>query len=103
MILNLSKLVSEWLVRCNVIDDTDKGLYEYATYSLLIMISTIMIAAILGLIMGKFVESLVLIIPFMTIRRYSGGYHAKSLRICLSSSSFLIAMCISLTSFIKSG
>ena len=103
MMQRLSKSLSKWLIKCDVIDNADRELYEYAVYCLFISISPIIITSILGLIMGKLSESIILIIPFMTIRKYSGGYHAKSFRACLIISTCLMAICISMTSFIKCG
>lgn len=101
MITYLSKILSAWLIQCRVIDETDKELYAYAAHSLIISAFPIIITSIFGLIMEKFVESIILIIPFIAIRKYSGGYHTKSLHTCLISSCCLIIICISATSFIK--
>lgn len=39
--------------------------------------------------------------PFVIIRKFSGGYHAKRARTCLISSSLLLVLCIILSFCIK--
>ena len=58
---------------------------------------------IIGSCMGKLKESIIIILPFMMIRRFSGGYHAKHLCSCLISSNCLLIICIRIASLIKCG
>ena len=53
--------------------------------------------------MDKVLEGIVLIIPFMAIRKFGGGYHAKKEWHCLVSSSLLLALCVYLTGKIEYG
>lgn len=44
-----------------------------------------------------------IILPFMIIRKYSGGYHAKHTGSCLLCSCLLMFLCIILSSYITTG
>ena len=83
--------ISQWLADENVIEQKDKGLYEYALKSVLITICPIVAALLIGSLMGMIKEAVLLIIPFMIIRRFSGGYHTKNIWTCLILSCGLIA------------
>lgn len=83
--------ISQWLADENVIEQKDKGLYEYALKSVLITICPFIAALVIGSLMGMIKEAVLLIIPFMIIRRFSGGYHTKNIWTCLILSCGLIA------------
>ena len=79
-----------WLIKQEAIRDDEKELYEYAVCSLFMMIVTVVLAIFIGFCFGVFIESIILILPFMLIRKFSGGYHAKRQTICLCISSMLL-------------
>lgn len=86
--------IAEWLVRCSVIEKGDKKLYSYAVYSFLLFWLPVFLALLFGSIMGAVKQSILLIFPFMMIRKFSGGYHASRLSVCLVCSSLLLYLCI---------
>ena len=90
MIIKCANKMTEWLVQRQVIEDSDRELYEYATISLLTTLFPFMLTIIIGLLMKRLVESMVIIIPFMLIRKFSGGFHAKRMLTCLISSTILL-------------
>lgn len=89
-----AEAVAVWLVRCQVIEEQEKELYCYAMESFVMLWSPMILALLLGTITGRVKEGILVIIPFMMIRKFSGGYHAKSLWICLTCSSLLLFLCI---------
>lgn len=101
MLRRCAYIVSDWLLNRNVIQKEDRELYEYAVYSLLITIAPLSMAMIFGSVIGAFWQSIVLIIPFMTIRKYSGGYHAKNSITCFVISCLLLFLCISVSIYIE--
>lgn len=76
-----TEAVVAWLVKYQVIEEQEKELYCYAMESYILFWSPVIFALLLGIIMGKVKESIFVIIPFMIIRKYSGGYHAKHLSV----------------------
>lgn len=99
MMEKAAEALADWLIRCNVVEETDKELYSYAAYSFLLNISPLILAAVIGSCMGSAAQSIVLILPFMIIRKFSGGYHTKHLWTCLLCSSLLMILCITISRF----
>lgn len=90
MIQELSSRVAKWLEQEGAISGKDKGLFSYAVYSLLFGLLPIFIVIILGLAFGMLREGLLMITPFMLIRKFGGGYHLNSPKHCVLLSSILI-------------
>lgn len=99
----ISKEITSWLMSNHAIDEYDRELYEYAIYSMLITISPLLLVFAIGIVMGTFWEGIVLIIPFMCIRKYSGGYHAKHPGACFVRSCVILVMCMYLVSHMMYG
>lgn len=100
---SLTKRITEWLIANKAVEDADRELYEYAVYCMLITISPLLLVLFIGIFMGTLVEGVFLIIPFMCIRKYSGGYHAKNIKICFIYSCGLLVLCMYLASHIEYG
>lgn len=95
MIQELSSRVAKWLEQEGAISGKDKGLFSYAVYSLLFGLLPIFIVIILGLAFGMLREGLLMITPFMLIRKFSGGYHISSLGTCIIFSTIILAVALS--------
>ena len=50
----------------------------------------LLIGLIIGAVMGKVCEGIVTVIPFMFLRKFSGGYHAKYWWLCIVISSTVL-------------
>lgn len=75
------KLISSKAARvlCNDEKDTDNyELYEYALYIILSSLFHIATIIALGLFFNLLVESLMFYFSFIVIRKFAGGYHAKT-------------------------
>ena len=86
----------EFFVSNDLIKNEDKEIYEYAVniiLSSLIHIATVMI---IGLCFNLFIESLVFYFSFIAIRKFAGGYHAKTPVRCYAFSviSSIIVLCL---------
>lgn len=93
--------IADWLIRCQVITEEDRELYEYAIYSIFLTISPLFLAIVFGYLFGAVWQSVLIILPFVVIRKFSGGYHAKRAGTCLISSSLLLVLCIILSFCIR--
>lgn len=96
-----AKKLTQWLIENKAIEVTDRELYEYAFYSIGITISPLVIVLIFGLWMGVPIEGVTMVLPFMCIRKYSGGYHAKSVKSCFISSCIVLMICLWLVTKIR--
>lgn len=69
--------VTDWMIRCKVINESEKELYQYALYSAILQIIPLLLAAGIGFCFGSMRCGIIMILPFMILRKYSGGFHAK--------------------------
>lgn len=69
--------VVNWMIRCNAINEADKELYKYALYSFFLLVSPLILAGVIGFGLGSVKHGVALIFPFVVLRKFSGGYHAK--------------------------
>lgn len=86
--------ITAWLIKQGAIDSDDKELYEYAISSLLLSLSPLIFMAVIGVLAGCVKESILLILPFIMVRKFSGGFHAKHVYTCLISSCGLLLLCL---------
>lgn len=90
----LADRMTEWLIIHGAVEEEDRDLYEYASLCLLMTAAPLFLVMLVGAIMGEFVTGILIILPFMAIRKFSGGYHAKHTGTCLFCSIGLLAVCI---------
>ena len=69
--------ITDWLIKCGAIPETDRELYEYAIYSILLSLSPMLLALAIGALFGSAVQGVLTITPFVILRKFSGGYHAN--------------------------
>lgn len=101
MMKKLTNKIVDWLISCDVINEEDSELYNYALFLVILSFSPIVISLVIGLCMGLPLQSILIMIPFFVIRQYSGGYHAKSLSFCFFISCIIIAVFIFLSGIIS--
>ena len=80
--------------RHNAIHEEEKELYEYALHSAVLLILPLFLAGTIGFCFGSIRTGIIVVIPFMILRKFSGGYHAKKLSHCLMGSVMLLSLCI---------
>ena len=97
MIERSASAITDWLIECEVIRSTERELYHYAVYSALLTISPLILALLVGSLVGAVGRSMMIIFPFVVIRKFSGGFHAKRPVTCFVSSSVLLTACIFLS------
>lgn len=93
------KLISSKVARilCKDEKHTDNyELYEYAIYILLSSAFHIATVIVLGLVFNLLTESLVFYLSFIVIRKFAGGYHAKTPTRCyiVSIITIVLMLCI---------
>lgn len=94
MIESISANVANWLVKQGIISSGDCSLFAYATYSLLFGLAPVFIILVLGTAFGMLYEGFLLILPFFTLRKFAGGYHLKSVKLCLTTSVMILALAL---------
>lgn len=90
MISKLSKKFVNWVFKQSNSTDDEKSLYQYGFFILFSQIIYFIITAVIGIILGIFIESIFFYFAFLFIRRYAGGYHASTEIRCEISTTFSI-------------
>ena len=91
MIGSISSRIVKWLLRAGAISENDRELYEFAAYSFLFSLLPLVLAMLLGCVSGMMLEGVLMILPFMLIRKFSGGFHLQSPGVCFVSSTLLLS------------
>lgn len=90
MINNLSVRLTKILLDKGSITEDERDLYIYGFFMLLSQLMYFILACIFGLLFQCFLDSIIFYIAFQFIRRYAGGYHAKTETRCEILSSLSI-------------
>lgn len=75
---NLLERAVDRLVQENIIKEQDKPVYRYGIHQLTTMTLNISIAIVIGLLLDMGLEMLLFLCAYIPLRRYAGGYHAKT-------------------------
>lgn len=94
MIDRLSASIVNWLQKEGSVTESETQLYQYAAYSLIWGLLPFVVIATWGIIFDALWESILLILPFMLIRKFSGGYHLSKPGICFVASSMLLGIAV---------
>ncbi len=97
MIHVVSEGISKWLEKEGVISSERHALFAYAAYSLFFGMMPVLIISFWGIIFGMLQEGLLLILPFMAVRKFSGGLHMKSAKQCIFFSTILLVAALGMT------
>lgn len=98
--IKMSEKIVNWLIRQKAISTEEGELYAYAVHCLLSLLYPIVFAVGVGAIFGMVVEALVMIMPFILVRKFAGGFHADSLQKCLIISSIVITVSLEIAKII---
>lgn len=97
MMKRCAQKLSKWLYVQGAIEESDVELYEYGAYVLLVNASPLLLSLVIGFVMELTLNGVLLIIPFVLIRKFSGGFHAKRVEVCFTLSALIISLGIYLT------
>lgn len=74
----ISGVVVKSFVNQGIISDEEKGIYQFGLNQLFFFIVNMISSVAIGMITGMLAECLVFTLTYMLLRRYSGGYHART-------------------------
>lgn len=100
MIRMISEAITKWLELEGAVSSNERTLIQYAAYSFLFGLLPVGIVLVLGMCFGMIREGIILIIPFMLLRKFSGGFHLKSSGLCLVVTTGVLALSMGLTKYI---
>lgn len=79
----LSKKISAKIKQELDLDSDKEEVIAYGLFAIIQIITSILSTLLFGFIFHVFFESLIVMITVITLRKYSGGVHAKSPKLCL--------------------
>ncbi len=82
MIAKLSQIIADFFIRQKVVPEEQREIYEYGFELSISSVIGIIIVLAVGLISGKFWESVVFYIVFCFTRLFTGGFHAPNHLLC---------------------
>lgn len=85
-------MIVQWLINNDEIQERDKILYMYALNSIKATVIPLILAFVMCVMLRIPLANMLLVIPFMIIRKYSGGYHAGTIYQCLVLSCIVLAI-----------
>lgn len=98
-----TEIVVDWMIHNHAIHKEDKGLYVFALDSAVMLVLPLLLGGAIGFLLGSLKHGIILVVPFMILRKFSGGYHAKKRWICTVLSSLLLFLCIALSMKVQFG
>jgi len=103
MLSYVSRHIVDWLILKKAVEEEDRELYEYAAYNLIFTSIPLGAFLIVCGIIGYFVKGLLLLTALLAVRRYSGGFHAKTPFGCMCISSAVLAICFVYSTIVQNG
>ena len=97
MINTLSDSIAGFLISMGIISDDDRELYSYAAYNIIFKAVPIIVLFILSICMDKIIENAIIVLVFLSIRKYAGGFHFNKPALCLFGSSVVMAVLLVLS------
>jgi Membrane protein putatively involved in post-translational modification of the autoinducing quorum-sensing peptide len=81
--------IGKGFLKYRITQEEDLEIYLFGMQSFIMHITHILSMLLLGLLMNRFIFSIIFIISYATLRTVAGGQHFKSAYICFVSSLFL--------------
>lgn len=78
----LSSLITDFYIRKNYVPEDKREIYCFGFQLIIADIVNFSIVMLLGLVLGAWLQSVVFLITLCGLRRYSGGFHAKTFWLC---------------------
>lgn len=82
MIHNLSEIITNFLASKKVINENESDIYIYGYETFFSGVIDLIITLILGILFRRLITAIVFFVMFVSVRMYTGGYHADSYLKC---------------------
>lgn len=82
MINTISKRLVKWLLDTGAISQNQEELFSFAIYTLLFNMAPLLLVVVIGSLFDLIKEGILMLIPFLLIRKFTGGFHLQSPTIC---------------------
>lgn len=92
MLRKLSNAIADNLISIGRFKEEDKAIYQFGLEMLLLNMFNIITTALIGLAMGRLLESFMFLALFIPLRCHAGGYHANNAFCCYLLSNSVIVL-----------
>lgn len=99
--MRFTEKITKKLLNKNVISRDEYEIYQYGLEQLLRNALMFVLVVIVGICLGALIEMLVILVSFMCLRMYAGGYHASTSLRCLLLTIFSMTAGLSAVRFIE--
>ena len=86
MFENLSNRLITWVLHHGAITEDEVTVYRYAAYNILYAAIPVIVMLTFGFFIEQPLGSILFIVTFILFRKYAGGFHFNSLKLCISVS-----------------
>ena len=90
--MKVEEYAVEHLLKNGMITEEEQELYRFGINRLFLFFMNLLTAAVIGNIFGMLWQSLLFSIVYIPLRRFAGGFHVRSARLCYALSTVLILM-----------
>ncbi len=94
LLVKISRPIVNWLLRNGAVTEEDAPAYEYVVYRAIFTVIPLLMTLVIATLMKMTAEGLLMIIPFILIRRFCGGLHLNSSVVCFISSSITLIVAL---------
>lgn len=102
MIHGIAKATACWLTKTGAVSEEDAPAYEYVVFRAIFTVIPLLMTLVIATVMKMTTEGILMIVPFIMIRRFCGGIHLDSPVICfISSVATLVAILFAIKLFIN--
>ena len=99
MLQALCNRLSKQLISGGIIKEEEKAIYDYGIYLVLMTLTSMSTIVILGIMWGKLELTVLFLVIIVSIRHYTGGYHAKQYMTCYFLSCITYGIVLYLASY----
>lgn len=97
MISDLSVRVTGVLLNNRIIEKQDEEIYKYGLELLISTVINLALVLFIGIIYGRFIQTILFLLEYCFVRRYAGGYHASTHGRCIATFSILYFLMLFIT------
>ena len=94
MIERMAQRATEYLVNMSVVKEEDYEIYKYALICFIMSVAPAILVLSIWFARGEGCACLIIMLTFMALRRFSGGYHAGHALTCLVGSAIALYMAV---------
>lgn len=78
MITSLANVIADFFVNNNIISSKEREIYVYGSEAIFSALVNMIIVILSGLVMHEILNAFIFYAVFLVMRKYCGGYHAKT-------------------------